>query len=502
MANGRPPDGRSSRSSRNSLSKGANAGGLESLGQQMQGGATPGGVANESGLTSLGAQIDQATGKKGGRQKKAAKSKGRHQGGKPRRSLGKRLMIVGLVLLALVVVVAGAGYGYLRYEFSRIKTAPCASCAAVADGAPYNVLVIGSDTRVGETAAEANEFGNSATAGGQRSDTIKIIHVDPKAGTASVLSLPRDTFVTLSGVPKSSGVSTPNKLNAAFAAGPNDPNPSGTGANGLVQTIKNTFGIPISHWIVVNFFGLMDAVNGLNGVSMDFPYPVQDYGQCNGPGTPDQNCTGLDVQTTGCQVISGATALALSRSRHFEWYQHGEWQSDYSGDIGRIERQDLLIQAVVNKAKSTYNPITAATFISGLTHDVTLDNKLSPTALLSLAERYHAFSGSSLTTFTLPTQGGYYAPYSEDVVTVQEPLATQVITQFMGGTAPDPSTTPPLDQDGNAQSTTASSGSTGATGSTGNTGATPTTAAPAPTTGKSSTSTATATIPYYDPRPC
>jgi anionic cell wall polymer biosynthesis LytR-Cps2A-Psr (LCP) family protein len=243
----------------------------------------------------------------------------------------------------------------------------------------------------------------------------------------------------------------------------------------------------------------MDAVNGLNGVSMDFPYPVQDYGQCNGPGTPDQNCTGLDVQTTGCQTISGTTALALSRSRHFEWYQHGQWQSDESGDIGRIERQDLMIQAVVNKAKSTYNPITAATFISGLTHDVTLDNKLGPTALLSLAERYHAFSGSSLTTYTLPTQGGYYANYGEDVVTVQEPAATTMITQFLG-TAPEPSSTPPLDQNGDPQSTTAPSG-TGATGSTGNTGAT-TTAPPSTATTKPGTSTATSTIPYYDPRPC
>ena len=184
-------------------------------------------------------------------------------------------MRVALGLLALIVLLAAAGYGYFRYEFERIQTAACASCVSVADGAPYNVLVIGSDTRSGETAAEAEQFGKPTNAGGQRSDTIKVIHVDPKAGTASVLSLPRDTLVTLSGVPASSGVSNPNKLNAAFAAGPNDKDPSGTGANGLVQTIQNTFGIPISHWIVVNFFGLMDAVNALGGVSMDVPYPVQ-----------------------------------------------------------------------------------------------------------------------------------------------------------------------------------------------------------------------------------
>ena len=406
------------------------------------------------------------------------------------------MLRVALVLLALVVLVAAGGYGYFRYEWGHVKTAACDSCSAVASGAPYNVLVVGSDTRTGETAAEAGEFGNATNAGGQRSDTIKIIHVDPQAGTASVLSLPRDTFVTLSGVPASSGVSTPNKLNAAFAAGPNDPNPSGTGANGLVQTIQNTFGIPITHWIVVNFFGLMDAVNALNGVSLDVPYPVKDYGDCNANGVYE-NCTGLNLATTGCQVVSGAQALALSRSRHFEWYQDGQWQSDESGDIGRIERQDLLIEAVVNKAKSTYNPITAAEFISSLTHDVVLDNKLSATALLSLAERYHAFSGSALNTFTLPTSPGYYSPYGEAVQTVDEPAATTMISQFLGA-APSTPTTPPLDQYGDPVSAAAAAPTTAAT--------TPATTAPSNkksvTTTTARPSTATSKIPSYDPRPC
>ena len=159
-----------------------------------------------------------------------------------------------------------------------------------------------------------------------------------------------------------------------------------------------------------------------------------------------------------------------------------------------------MIEAVVNKAKSTYNPIRAASFISSLTHDVTLDNKLGATALLSLAERYHAFSGSSLLTYTLPTIGAYYSPYSEDVVVAQEPAATQTITQFLGG-APNTPSTPPLDQYGNPASTPASAG---AAGSTGNTGAAATTA---PTSAGSATNTPSqattpASIPAFDPRPC
>jgi len=414
-----------------------------------------------------------------------------------RRSRGQRLLRAVIALVALIVLLAAAGYGYFRYEWAQIQTAPCHNCVAVANGAPYNVLVLGSDTRVGETAAQAQQFGNSTTAGGQRSDTIKIIHVDPQSGTASVLSIPRDTFVTLSGVPASSGVSTKNKINAAFAAGPNDPNPNGTGANGVVTTIQNTFGIPINHWIVVNFFGLMDAVNGLGGINMNVPFPVRDYGDCNANGVYS-NCTGLDIQTTGCQKLTGAEALALSRSRHFEWYQNGVWHSDYSSDIGRIERQNLVIEAVVNKAKSTYNPIAAASFIQSLTHDVTLDDQLGAGTLLSLAQRYHAFSGSSLVNYTLPTTGASYAPYGgEAVQVVNEPAATQMITQFLGG-PPNAATTPPLDQYGYPFSTAAMTPTSAAPTAT---TAPPTTAAPTATTAPSSATTK-ADIPAYDPVPC
>jgi LCP family protein required for cell wall assembly len=398
-----------------------------------------------------------------------------------------------IALVALLVLVAGLGYGYYRYEWSKIQTAKCPSCTAVASGAPYNVLVIGSDTRVGETAAEAAQFGNSTNAGGQRSDTIKIIHVDPQAGTASTLSIPRDTFVTLSGVPASAGVSSMNKINSAFATGPNDPDPSGTGANGLVQTIQNTFGIPINHWIVVNFYGLMDAVNALGGINMNVPYPVRDYGDCNANGVYS-NCTGLDLQTTGCQTLTGAQALSLSRSRHFEWYQDGEWHSDLSSDIGRIERQNLIIEAVVNKAKSTYNPIAAASFISSLTHDVTLDNQLSAGTLLDLAERYHAFSGSALTNYTLPTTGAEYAPYGEDVEIVQQPQAQATITQFLG-TAPNAPTTPPLDQYGNPIPAPTVTPTTAPVATTAPASSSPTTTAP-------SSATTASDIPAYDPVPC
>ena len=400
----------------------------------------------------------------------------RRRARKKRRRPAERILRGLIGLVAAVVVVAALGYGYFRYQWSKVSSAACSSCVAAANGAPYNVLLIGSDSRAGETAAEAQQFGNATNAGGQRSDTIKIVHVDPATGTASTLSIPRDTYVTLSGLPSDTQLSSDNKVNASFAGGP----------DALIQTIQNTFGIPISHYIEISFFGLQDAVNALGGISMDFPYPVRD----NNTGT-GVNESGLDVTRTGCQVLDGSQALALSRSRYFQYYANGEWHSDLSSDIGRIERQNLIISAALNKAKSTYNPLSLNSLLSSVVHDFSKDNGLSPGDLFALAERYHAFSGSQLQTYTLPTAPATTSGGS-DVEVVQPDLTSQTITQFLGGGF-QPISTPPLDASGDPLTIPVAT--------TTPTAAAPVTTAPA-RSGPNAPAAPASTIPSYDPRPC
>jgi polyisoprenyl-teichoic acid--peptidoglycan teichoic acid transferase len=403
-----------------------------------------------------------------------------------RRRPAERVLRGFIGLVVVLLVVAGLGYGYFRYQWSKVVSNPCSTCVAAANGQPYNVLLIGSDTRVGETAAQAQQFGDQSNAGGQRSDTIKIIHVDPSAGTASSLSIPRDTYVTLSGMEAGTQLSSQNKINSAFGNG----NSVKTGADALIQTIENTFGIPISHYISINFFGLEDAVNALGGISMDFPYPVRDH-YCDPSTGICHNNSGLDVPATGCQVLSGSQALALSRSRYFQYYANGRWVSDPTSDIGRIQRQNLIISAALTKAKSTYNPLRLNALLTSVVHDFSKDDALSPNDLYALAERYKAFSGSQLLAYTLPTVGATSAAGSVEVVQPDGPNgAAQVITQFLGGPI-GTITTPPLSAHGNPLTLTVP----------------PTTAVPATTTPPSSTkhaSTAPAapTIPAYDPRPC
>ena len=309
-----------------------------------------------------------------------------------RRSPGERVLRGLISLVAIILVVVAAGYGYFRYQWAQVASAPCSTCVAAANGAPYNILLIGSDSRAGETAAEAQQFGSPTDAAGQRSDTLKIIHVDPQAGTASTLSIPRDTFVTITGLPSNTQLSTQNKINAAFSAGP----------DATVQTIENTFGIPISHYIVINFFGVMDAVNALGGISLDFPYPARDQDCSTGV---CYNNSGLNIPTAGCQVLNGSQALSLSRSRYYQYYTDGYCHSYPTSDLGRIERQNLVISAAMDKAKSTYDPLKLNSLLSSVVHDFSKDNDLSAGDLFALAERYHALSGSSVPAYVLPTQG-------------------------------------------------------------------------------------------------
>ena len=405
-----------------------------------------------------------------------------HRSRRRRRSPGQRVLRGLIAFVAVLLVLVLAGFGYFKYQWGQIASAPCPTCVAAANGAPYNLLIIGSDSRGGETAAEAQQFGSAQAAGGQRSDTLKIVHVDPAAGTASTLSIPRDTFVTITGLAPDSGLSAQNKINAAFSNGP----------DAVVQTIENTFGIPISHYIVINFFGVEDAVNALGGISLDFPYPVRDQ-DCS-TGTCYNN-SGLSIPTAGCQTLNGAQALSLSRSRYYQYYADGYWQSDPSSDIGRIERQNLVISAALNKAKSTYDPLELNSLLSSVVHDFSKDDGLSATDLLSLAERYHAFSGSSLQNYTLPTTGAQ-SSYAGDVEVVEPDAAASVITQFLGGPF-GTITTPPIDQYGNPLTLTVPTTTT--------TTAPVATTAPAASSGPTHPSPAagsTTSIPSYDPTPC
>jgi LCP family protein required for cell wall assembly len=430
--------------------------------------------ANAGALKSLGERIDGGGPKSTGPPHAPA----RHRRRRRRWSTKRRILTTLGIVIVLLGAVAGSGYAYLRYEWGKVQKIDCTSCAVVTSSiAPFNVLIVGSDSRAGNTGQAAESFGTASEVGGQRSDTIKILHVNPQAGTAQLLSIPRDTWVQMSVLPESSGLTGAQKINTAFNDGPVP----------LVDTIQNTFGIPINHFVVVDFLGLINAVQSVGGINMNLNYPVRDDDNGN-------NNSGLDITTTGCQTLNGNQVLALARSRYFQYDDpaEGGWNGDPTSDLGRIQRQNEIIEALMSKVEATYNPLTLKSFLDSVVHDITVDQSLSLAEIYDLADKYHAFSPSNLQVLTLPTMSEQN--YGGDIQVVEEPEAQQMLTQFLG-TTPNTPTTPPLDENDDPITVQAGTGS-GATS--------PSTSAGAGASGSvaPTTTTTTTTIPAFDPTPC
>ncbi len=201
MANGRPPGDGPQRPPGRPGRKPANEEGLSALARQMRGGEDPGQVANESGLRELGARVD------------ASRPKGRRRSGKARWSTRRKVVISLVSLVVVIGLVVGGTYGYLWYRYSQISKVHIADEVAAASGQPFTVLVIGSDTRVGESSQAASEFGSSSEVTGQRSDVVQLWRVTPAAKTIQVMSIPRDTVVTML-PPDNTQFGTYNRINS------------------------------------------------------------------------------------------------------------------------------------------------------------------------------------------------------------------------------------------------------------------------------------------------
>ena len=367
-------------------------------------------VANESGLRALGARIDS----------QRAKPKGVRRSGKAKWSVRKKVVLSLCALVVLIAAVAGGSYAYLQYRYDQINKVHIDAEVAAANGGPFTILVIGSDSRVGEGTA----FGSASVVTGQRSDVVQLWRVTPSTKQIQILSIPRDTVVSMLGSDVSQ-FGTYNRINSSY----------NSGANQLVQTITANFGIPINHVVQVDFAGFQDSVNTLGGIYLNFAYPAKDA------------YSGLNITAPGCQLLNGTQALAVARSRHYYYYQDGEWQYDGTSDFGRIQRQDAFLKALISAAKSKVSPLTVNAFIGSIHEGVIIDDGFSLNELIGLALTYHSFDPNSLQTQTLPTVSSDAFGGLGDVLTIDQPAAQQMLVNIFGSSLIAP-TNPPPDANG------------------------------------------------------
>jgi LCP family protein required for cell wall assembly len=438
--------------------------------------SNPGALANAQRLAALGQAIDEKVGVK----HKSRTTKRTRTGWRRHRGW----WISGVAVVVALIVIFGGGYLYANWRFAQIPKFNVAGEVARVGNQPFNILEIGSDSRAGLSGYLAAQTGASTgQAAGQRSDVVKIMHVDPAKGTITVLSIPRDTVTSMLADQGLFGKF--NRLNVTYGNGPSL----------LAQTITANFGIPIAHTVVVSFAGLINAADAVGGVYMDFPFPAKDA------------YSALNIPHAGCQLVTNFQALALVRSRHYEWYQHGVWNVDVTSDCGRIYRQNEFIKGMIARAKDLYNPFTIDTFLSKLPTGIALDSRFSLGELIGLAVKFHGINPSNLVTYTLPTAPGSYGLLGS-ILFVQEPAMQQTLFKIFGSQLVRPTNPPPVDSAGATPSWTIPTAPSAAASSvripsTGPSFLVNLAASSATTT---TTPTTTTTLPegdqYFDPFPC
>ena len=230
-----------------------------------------------------------------------------------RRTRRRRLTRTVLVAALLVVVLWLAFLVWVPFNawgnVARVDNVPAGTRPADGPGATY--LLVGSDGREGLTPAQQEQLNGGGGDIGQRTDSIILVHVPASGGKASLISIPRDSYVPIPGRGS-------NKINAAFALG---------GPKLLTQTIEQNTGIHLDGYLEIGFAGFANVVDSLGGVDVCVPFDMNDQDAA------------IDLKK-GCQTLDGPTALGYVRAR----------KSDPRGDIGRAERQRQFLGAVLKKA--------------------------------------------------------------------------------------------------------------------------------------------------------
>ena len=337
--------------------------------------------------------------------------------------------VIALVLGALIVsAFIRTGNWYKEQKVASIPTVDIPSSKLVqkkADGdpgQPANYLIVGNDSRafVANDPSAATNFGSPSSQTGTRSDSIMIAHIDPRTKIASLVSIPRDTLVSIP------GCQTRDKINATY----NSDWTTCTGARGgpgmLIDTISENFGVPINHYMEVDFVGFAQIVDVIGSVSLYFPTPARDLK------------SGLFIDQGGCNKLNGGEALAYARSRYYQWksYTDGQWRDDPRSDLGRIARQQYFIRTLLQQAVDTgaRDLLKAKDMIDKIVPKLRVDKGFKAADLDRLANSFRSLEPGAVQMLTVPT----YAATENGVAVqlLQQPQADQVFASVRNFSVP------------------------------------------------------------------
>ncbi len=302
-------------------------------------------------------------------------------------------MLIFLAGLAIVIPL------YLASRtFANIERVPVSEALVDPVPAGTNVLLIGTDSRDGidtETENAGLILGDGIA--GERTDTVMVLRIEDEG--SKFLSLPRDLWLPIDG-------GDPQRINAAFARSP----------EALINTVQNELGIPISHFVQVDLAGFIDLVDAVGGVDITIANPAFDRN------------SGLDLPNAGTVTLDSTQALAFVRSRSYTEIVNGSEVVDLTSDLGRVQRQQDFLRALLLKVSQERNPATVNSMTSAVAEALVIDDGTSLTDALRLANSIRTSSPESVTLPTSPTTTGGGA-----AVLVLNDESPATLAQFGGG---------------------------------------------------------------------
>ncbi|MDR0500355.1 MAG: LCP family protein [Coriobacteriales bacterium] len=280
----------------------------------------------------------------------------------------KILLGVTIVLFAILVAGVAAFGAFWLYLDNSLKTDSFGNAldmtaiqGATVDRSkpedPFWMLLVGTD--------------DDEDTGVSRSDTIILARIDPGRKKAALVSIPRDTKVSLPGYGY-------QKINAAFAYGQMEIDQGHSGPEYCINAVSDLTGVGIAGYAQVNFWGFKDVVNALGGVEVDVPLDI----------IGDTDAGGWDIYA-GLQVLDGDHALTFVRSRQY-----------VIGDYQRQANQRTFLQAMAKKVL-TSDPVTILNSVTKVCEMTTTN--MSVGDIVSIAQSMRGMQESDIYTYTIPS---------------------------------------------------------------------------------------------------
>ncbi|MFI5610702.1 LCP family protein [Amycolatopsis sp. NPDC051903] len=351
---------------------------------------------------------------------------------------------VVLVVVSLLVL-GGTGYAYSTLQ-SLTDGLTRADVIAGSDVPPLgeqNILMVGLDTR---TDAQGNPLpadvlsqlhAGGGDDGGDTTDTMIVIHIPAGGGQATAISIPRDSYVQVSGGYGKHKINSAytyglvaekNKLVAQGESGTQlETDSAQAGAKTAIDTVQKFTGLTITHYAAVNLAGFYYLSQAVGGVPVCLNKAVKDpFSGANFP--------------AGEQTVGGAKALQFVRQRH----------GLPNGDLDRIKRQQVFMASMAKtilSAGTLADPGKLNDLIGAVKKAVVVDSGWD---IVSFAQQLHGMSAGAIKFVTVPVVNiSLKTPSDGDAVEVDPAQVQQFVHQQLGTSEPAPASGQPAAGDAN-----------------------------------------------------